>query len=59
MRYREISYSDVLAKALGVLDATAVAMCRENRLPMMVFNLNVPGNIMRIAMGEPVGTLIH
>jgi len=59
VRYREISYSDVLAKALGVLDATAVAMCRENRLPMMVFNLNVPGNIMRIAMGEPVGTLIH
>ena len=59
VRYREISYYDVLAKALGVLDATAVAMCRENRLPMMVFNLNVPGNIMRIAMGEPVGTLIH
>ncbi len=59
VRYQEISYSDVLAKALGVLDATAVAMCRENRLPMIVFNLNVPGNIMRIAMGEPVGTLIH
>jgi uridylate kinase len=59
LRYEEISYSDVLAKALGVLDATAVAMCRENRLPMIVFNLNVPGNIMRISMGEPVGTLIH
>jgi uridylate kinase len=59
VRYQEISYSDVLAKALGVLDATAVAMCRENRLPMIVFNLNVPGNIMRISMGEPVGTLIH
>jgi uridylate kinase len=59
VRYREISYSDVLAKALGVLDATAVAMCRENRLPMIVFDLNVPGNIMRISMGEPVGTLIH
>jgi uridylate kinase len=42
-----------------VLDATAVAMCRENRLPMIVFNLNVPGNIMRISMGEPVGTLIQ
>jgi uridylate kinase len=59
VRYQDISYSDVLAKALGVLDATAVAMCRENRLPMIVFNLNVPGNIMRISMGEPVGTLIH
>jgi uridylate kinase len=59
VRYGEISYSEVLSKALGVLDGTAVAMCRENGLPMIVFNLNVPGNIMRIAMGEPVGTLIH
>jgi len=57
--YPQISYDEVLAKALGVLDATAVAMCRENRLPMLVFNLNVPGNIMRISMGETVGTLIH
>jgi uridylate kinase len=50
---------EVLSKALGVLDSTAVAMCRENSLPMVVFNLNLPGNIMRISMGEPVGTLIH
>jgi uridylate kinase len=57
--YPQISYADVLSKALGVVDATAVAMCRENRLPMLVFNLNVPGNIMRISMGESVGTLIH
>ncbi|MGD0201147.1 MAG: UMP kinase [Bryobacteraceae bacterium] len=57
--YRQISYGEVLTKALGVLDATAVAMCRENGLPMVVFNMNVPGNIMRISMGEPVGTLIH
>jgi uridylate kinase len=59
VRFPEISYGEVLSRALGVLDATAVAMCRENRLPMVVFNLNVPGNIMRISMGEPVGTLIH
>lgn len=57
--YPQISYAEVLSQALGVLDATAVAMCRENRLPMLVFNLNVPGNIMRISMGEAVGTLIH
>jgi uridylate kinase len=56
--YRQVSYVEVLAQGLGVLDATAVAMCRENRLPMVVFNLNVPGNIMRISMGEAVGTLI-
>ncbi|MEK7406488.1 MAG: UMP kinase, partial [Acidobacteriota bacterium] len=42
--YREISYSDVLARELAVMDATAVAMCRDNRLPVVVFNLNVPGN---------------
>jgi uridylate kinase len=56
--YRNISYVDVLAQGLGVLDGTAVAMCRENRLPMVVFNLNVPGNILKVAMGEPTGTLI-
>ncbi len=57
--YPEISYVEVLSKALGVLDGTAVAMCRENQLPMIVFNLNVPGNIMRVAMGEPTGTTIR
>jgi uridylate kinase len=57
--FREISYADVLARALGVMDASAVAMCRDNRLPIVVFNLNVRGNIMRVSMGEPVGTLIQ
>src|SRR5580692_8519204 len=59
VRYAEISYSDVLAKNLRVMDASAVAMCRDNKLPIMVFNLNVHGNIMRMATGEPLGTLIH
>jgi len=57
--YEEISYLDVLARALGVMDASAVAMCRDNQLPILVFNLNKFGNIMRMSMGEPVGTLIH
>jgi uridylate kinase len=57
--FQEISYADVLAKALGVMDASAVAMCRDNQMPIVVFNLNVRGNIMRVSMGEPVGTLIH
>ena len=39
--YREITYLDVLSKALGVMDATAIAMCRDNQLPIIVFNLNV------------------
>jgi uridylate kinase len=57
--FPEISYLDVLAGSLGVMDASAVAMCRDNQLPILVFNLNTFGNIMRMSMGEPVGTLIH
>jgi uridylate kinase len=58
-RFSEIEYSDVLSRNLRVLDASAVAMCRDNHMPIVVFNLNVRGNIMRMAMGEPIGTLIH
>jgi uridylate kinase len=57
--YREIGYQEVLSRALKVMDASAVAMCRDNHLPILVFNLNVPGNIMRVASGEHIGTLIH
>jgi uridylate kinase len=59
VRFAEISYFDVLSKNLRVMDASAVAMCRDNRLPIVVFDLNVRGNIMRMTMGEPIGTLIH
>jgi uridylate kinase len=59
VRYDEISYNDVLSGSLGVIDASAVALCRDNRLPIAVFNLNTAGNIMRMTMGEPIGTLIH
>jgi uridylate kinase len=59
VKFAQITYSDVLARNLRVMDASAVAMCRDNRLPIMVFNLNVRGNIMRMAKGEPIGTLIH
>ena len=58
-RFSEIGYSDVLSRNLRVMDASAVAMCRDNHMPIVVFNLNVRGNIMRMAMGEPIGTLIH
>jgi len=59
VRFSEVSYLEVLAKGLGVMDSTAIAMCRDNKLPIIVFNLNTTGNIMRVAMGEPVGTVIH
>src|ERR1700681_1342582 len=52
--YREVSYLEVLSKALGVMDASAVAMCRDNQLPILVFNLNSYGNIMRMSMGESI-----
>jgi uridylate kinase len=57
--FREIEYTQVLSEELGVMDATSIAMCRDNRLPIVVFNLNVKGNIMRMSMGETIGTLIH
>ncbi len=56
--YDRISYGDVLSLGLGVVDATAVAMCRDNQLPMVVFNLGRGGNILRMAEGEPIGTVI-
>ena len=59
VKYSEISYLEVLSRALGVMDATSIAMCRDNKLPIIVFNLNTPGNIMRMSMGETIGTVIH
>ena len=56
--YTTIGYTEVLTKSLAVMDATSIAMCRDNRLPILVFNLNTHGNIMRMASGESVGTLI-
>jgi uridylate kinase len=56
--YQHITYTEVLTKSLGVMDATSIAMCRDNRLPILVFNLNTHGNIMRVMSGESVGTLI-
>ena len=58
-RFEEIGYSEVLNRNLRVMDASAVAMCRDNRLPVVVFNLTVRGNIMRMAVGEPIGTMIR
>jgi uridylate kinase len=56
--YKHISYTEVLSRSLAVMDASAVAMCRDNKLPILVFNLNTPGNIMRMSRGEALGTLI-
>jgi len=58
VKYMEITYLEVLSKALGVMDATSIAMCRDNKLPIIVFNLNTIGNIMRMSMGDRIGTVI-
>jgi uridylate kinase len=58
-RHDELSYTDVLAGRLAVLDSTAVSLCMDNELPILVFDISPAGNISRAALGEPVGTLIH
>jgi uridylate kinase len=57
-RYAELTYGDVLSERLAVLDATAVSLCMENELPIIVFDLTQPDNVRRAAMGEQVGTRI-
>jgi uridylate kinase len=54
-----LSYADFLAAGYGVMDATAVSLCMENKLPIMVFDMNDEGNIRRVVTGEPIGTVIH
>jgi uridylate kinase len=58
VRYERISYLQVLQERLQVMDATAISLCMDNRLPIVVFNLKVPGNIRRVVMGEEVGTTV-
>ncbi len=57
-KYKTISYDDALKKNLRVMDQTAFAMCRDNNVPIIVFDINVPGNIVKVVLGENVGTYI-
>lgn len=56
--YRTIGYEEAIEKKLRVMDLTAFAVCMENDMPIVVFDINVPGNIKRAVMGEPIGTLV-
>jgi uridylate kinase len=58
-KFDKISYLDVLKKNLKIMDLTAVSLCQENNLPMIVFNMDVPGNLLKLVNGESIGTLIH
>ena len=57
-RYDRVSYLQVLQERLQVMDATAISLCMDNKLPIIVFNLLTPGNIRRVVMGETVGTTV-
>jgi uridylate kinase len=57
-RYDEISFMSILTKNLKVMDATAITLCKDNNLPLIVFNLKEPGNLTRILKGEKIGTLV-
>jgi len=58
-RFNDLTYTDFLRQGLKVMDATAVTLCMENTLPIMVFNMTVAGNIRRAVIGEAIGTLVH
>jgi uridylate kinase len=59
VRYERVTYDEALAKRLGVMDATALALCREQNLPLRVFSINKPGSLLRIVLGENEGTLVQ
>jgi uridylate kinase len=57
-KFATISYLQVLERQLRVMDATAISLCMDNKLPIVVFNLRQPGSIRQVVMGEPVGTTV-
>ncbi len=57
-RLPEVTYQEVLERNLGIMDAAAISLCRENDLPIAVFDLGVEGNILRVVLGERVGSLV-
>ena len=58
-KFSDITYSEVLERGLKVMDLTAICMCRENNLPIYVFNMDIVGNLKKVMDGENIGTLVH
>lgn len=58
-KYETISYTEVLKNNLHAMDATAISLCRDNKIPILMFNLNTPGNILRAVCGEKIGTIVQ
>jgi uridylate kinase len=59
VKYDEITYDEIYAKGLKVMDLTAVTLCKDNGLPLIVFDMDTPGNLKRVTEGEPVGTRVY
>jgi len=59
VRFEELTYIDVLSRQLQVMDATAISLCMDNGLPILVFNMMQPGNIKKAVTGTRIGTLVH
>ena len=58
-KFDKITYDEVLARGLRVMDLTATALCKENNLPIVVFDMDTPGNLAKVIAGEPIGTLVY
>jgi uridylate kinase len=58
IKFETLTYMDILQKGLKVMDMTAVSLCKDNAMPMIIFNMNTPGNILRVARGEKIGSLV-
>ena len=58
-KYKKMRYIDVLKKGLKIMDATAISLCMDNNLPIIVFNINKKGNIKKVVMGKKIGTLVY
>ena len=58
-KFSDISYKEVLERNLKVMDLSAICMCQDNNLPIYVFNMDVPGNLLKVIKGEHIGTLVH
>ncbi len=58
-KFDKITYDDVVARGLKVMDLTATALCKENKLPIIVFDMDTPGNLAKVLTGEPIGTFVY
>jgi len=58
IKFDRITYDEVLLRGLKVMDQTATVMCKENKMPIYVFNMDVPGNLMKVMNGIQIGTLV-